>query len=264
MAKLGKLFYSIKDASAMLGKDEDEIAHGGADGEIKLSILHNGRLHAPPPDKTALFKGCKQTLLPRSPGPLTLTATAVKMILVDGSTAPDFDFGVCWDSDQGYSPEPADGEPFKQYLGLSPLRPKLPETVTIADLVISRPEMERLLSLPKTKESAVMPCLQPGDFYSSKLAAAFEAWIAVSGDPQLLKNKTPYRALEDWLKANFQRFDGLVHKKGSVRKTDVTGEDGTILYKKGSLRENDEPNMTGITETARVANWKPGGPPATA
>ncbi len=65
--------------------------------------------------------------------------------------------------------------------------------------------------------------------YAPKLAAAVRAWQAVK-DPA---GKHPKQALAKWLRENAAEFD-------------LTDDEG-------------KPNETGIEETAKVANWQPGG-----
>ena len=65
--------------------------------------------------------------------------------------------------------------------------------------------------------------------YAPKLAAAVSAWQAVT-DP---KGKHPKQALAKWLRENAAKF--------------------------GMCDEEGKPNETGIEETAKVANWQPGG-----
>ena len=65
--------------------------------------------------------------------------------------------------------------------------------------------------------------------YAPKLAAAVQAWLVVTETG----GKTPKQALSKWLREHAAGFD-------------LTDEDGT-------------PNETGIEETAKVANWQPGG-----
>ncbi|MFG1186913.1 hypothetical protein [Xanthobacter aminoxidans] len=82
----------------------------------------------------------------------------------------------------------------------------------------------------------------PGDFlspfYAPKLAAANDAWKAVTSDKTWLRGRSPKKAIELWLKENAARY-GLMNKDGT-------------------------PNATGIEEIAKVANWKPaGGAPTT-
>ncbi|MFG1300571.1 hypothetical protein V5F49_12320 [Xanthobacter sp. V3C-3] len=82
----------------------------------------------------------------------------------------------------------------------------------------------------------------PGDFfspyYAPKLAAANDAWKAVTSDKTWLRGRSPKKAIEVWLKENAARY-GLLNKDGT-------------------------PNATGIEEIAKVANWKPaGGAPTT-
>jgi len=82
----------------------------------------------------------------------------------------------------------------------------------------------------------------PGHFfspyYAPKLAAANDAWKAVTSDKTWLRGRSPKKAIELWLKENAARY-GLLNKDGT-------------------------PNATGIEEIAKVANWKPaGGAPTT-
>lgn len=67
-------------------------------------------------------------------------------------------------------------------------------------------------------------------FYSPKLAAANEAWKAVTSEKHRLNKCTPKQALEKWLEENASRF-GLINKDGSL-------------------------NKNGIEEVAKIANWK--------
>lgn len=71
------------------------------------------------------------------------------------------------------------------------------------------------------------------DFYASKLAAAVEAWEAVTNDPKALQGKTPKQALEKWLRANAQKYY-LLNKDSSI-------------------------NNAGIQQICKVANWQPEG-----
>ncbi len=72
--------------------------------------------------------------------------------------------------------------------------------------------------------------------YSPKLAAAIEAWKAVSADPTLTANKTVKQALVIWLRQHANRF--------------------------GLTKEDGNPNEQGIEEVAKIANWDAkGGPP---
>lgn len=68
------------------------------------------------------------------------------------------------------------------------------------------------------------------EFYSSKLAAANEAWKTVITEKHRLNKCTPKQALETWLEENAARF-GLLNSDGSF-------------------------NRSGIEEVAKVANWK--------
>lgn len=65
--------------------------------------------------------------------------------------------------------------------------------------------------------------------FAPKLAAAVRAWLAVT-DPQ---GKHPKQALTKWLREHAAEF--------------------------GMTDEEGKPNETGIEETAKVANWQPGG-----
>lgn len=76
--------------------------------------------------------------------------------------------------------------------------------------------------------------LQPGSvYYPRKLDAALKAWVAVTGDPECLRGKSPKQALEAWLLEHAADL-GLVNRNG-------------------------EPNRNGIEEICKVANWKPEG-----
>lgn len=79
----------------------------------------------------------------------------------------------------------------------------------------------------------------PGSqFYAPKLAAAVDAWRAVTAESKWLRGKSPKQALQAWLAENAASY-GLADKDG-------------------------KPNTTGIEEIAKVANWKPsGGAPTT-
>jgi hypothetical protein len=65
--------------------------------------------------------------------------------------------------------------------------------------------------------------------FAPKLAAAVRAWLAVT-DPQ---GKHPKQALTKWLREHAAEF--------------------------GMTDDEGKPNETGIEETAKVANWQPGG-----
>ncbi len=74
--------------------------------------------------------------------------------------------------------------------------------------------------------------------YSPKLAAAIEAWLALTENPQLIKAKSVKKALTVWLRSNAGRF--------------------------GLIKDNGSPNENGIEEVSKVANWKTkGGAPKT-
>ena len=76
------------------------------------------------------------------------------------------------------------------------------------------------------------------DNYSPKLAAAIEAWKAVSGDDQLRRGKTVKQAMIVWLRQHANEF--------------------------GLTKEDGYPNEQGIEEVAKIANWdKKGGAPKT-
>jgi hypothetical protein len=76
------------------------------------------------------------------------------------------------------------------------------------------------------------------DHYSPKLAAAIEAWKAVSADDQLRLGKTVKQALVVWLRQHANEF--------------------------GLTKEDGNPNEQGIEEVAKIANWDTkGGAPKT-
>lgn len=70
-------------------------------------------------------------------------------------------------------------------------------------------------------------------YYAPKLAAAVNAWKAVTHDPSLLNGKTPKQAMQKWLRENATRYG-------------LTSDDGKL-------------NETGIEEICKVANWQTGG-----
>lgn len=71
---------------------------------------------------------------------------------------------------------------------------------------------------------------ESGEFYSPKLAAANEAWKAVTTEKHRLNKTTPKKALIKWLEENAEKFD-LINNDGSL-------------------------NKSGIEEVAKIANWK--------
>ena len=75
-------------------------------------------------------------------------------------------------------------------------------------------------------------------FYAPKLAAAIHAWQHVTENQALLDGKTPKKALEKWLRENASAY--------------------------GLTKDDGKPNELGITDAAKVANWKmDGGAPKT-
>jgi hypothetical protein len=79
---------------------------------------------------------------------------------------------------------------------------------------------------------------QSHDNYSSKLAAAIEAWKAVSIDAELKRGKTVKQALIVWLRQHANEF--------------------------GLTKDDGKPNEQGIEEIAKIANWDiKGGAPKT-
>jgi hypothetical protein len=76
------------------------------------------------------------------------------------------------------------------------------------------------------------------EHYSQKLAAAIEAWKAVSADATLRARKTVKQALLVWLREHAKEF--------------------------GLTKEDGNPNEQGIEEVAKIANWDTkGGAPKT-
>jgi hypothetical protein len=74
--------------------------------------------------------------------------------------------------------------------------------------------------------------------YSAKLAAAIEAWKAVSADAELRRGKSVKQALAIWLRQHANEF--------------------------GLTKEDGNPNEQGIEEVAKIANWDTrGGAPKT-
>jgi hypothetical protein len=74
--------------------------------------------------------------------------------------------------------------------------------------------------------------------YAPKLAAAIEAWQAVTSTPAMMKAKTAKQAMIKWLRENANRF--------------------------GLTKDDGNPNEQGIDEIAKIANWDTkGGAPKT-
>lgn len=74
--------------------------------------------------------------------------------------------------------------------------------------------------------------------YSTKLAAAIGAWMAVSADPDLRRGKSVKQALIVWLRQRANEF--------------------------GLTKEDGNPNEQGIEDVAKIANWDTrGGAPKT-
>ena len=74
--------------------------------------------------------------------------------------------------------------------------------------------------------------------YSPKLAAAIEAWQAISSQPELSKAKSVKQAIVIWLRTNAGKF--------------------------GLIKDDGLPNENGIEEVAKVVNWETkGGAPKT-
>jgi hypothetical protein len=74
--------------------------------------------------------------------------------------------------------------------------------------------------------------------YSAKLAAALEAWKAVSADTELRRGKSVKQALIVWLRQHANEF--------------------------GLTKEDGNPNEQGIEDVAKIANWDTrGGAPKT-
>lgn len=74
--------------------------------------------------------------------------------------------------------------------------------------------------------------------YSPKLAAAINAWGAVSGDAKLRRGKTVKQALVNWLTVHAAQY--------------------------GLVKDDGRPNENGIEEIAKIANWDTkGGAPKT-
>lgn len=74
--------------------------------------------------------------------------------------------------------------------------------------------------------------------YSPKLAAAIEAWLAITETPELTKAKSVKQTIMIWLRSKAGRF--------------------------GLIKDDGNPNESGIEEVAKVANWETkGGAPKT-
>ena len=91
---------------------------------------------------------------------------------------------------------------------------------------------------PGTNDYSV-PYLDPlHPSYAPKLAAAINAWEAISSDSSSIRNKTAKQALSIWLRKNAVQF--------------------------GLTKEDGNPNEQGIEEISKIANWDPkGGAPKT-
>lgn len=75
-------------------------------------------------------------------------------------------------------------------------------------------------------------------YYSSKLAAAVAVWEAISADPKATKGRSPKTAMLKWLQSHASEF--------------------------GLVKADQGPNLLGIEEIAKVANWQTkGGAPRT-
>jgi hypothetical protein len=74
--------------------------------------------------------------------------------------------------------------------------------------------------------------------YSAKLAAAIQAWRAISADPELRRGRSVKQALIIWLRQHANEF--------------------------GLTKEDGNPNEQGIEDVAKIANWDTkGGAPKT-
>lgn len=112
----------------------------------------------------------------------------------------------------------------------------IPGSVDVEASVVSVDSLKEWLVSRGFRKGFFFPALEPTDYldpgndrYAPKLAAAVQAWKAVT-DPN---GKHPKQALMKWLRENAATF-GLTDDEG-------------------------RPNETGIEEVAKVANWKPGG-----
>jgi hypothetical protein len=112
-------------------------------------------------------------------------------------------------------------------------------TVALEDLRVWLEKRSVTVGFFFTSASDAPAYLDPGHLhYSPKLAAALEAWEAVTGQKTLTKNCSVKSALTVWLNKNAARFD--------------------------LIKENGTPNKQAIEEAAKVANWdQKGGAPKT-
>ncbi|MGA2871426.1 MAG: hypothetical protein ABSF34_19970 [Verrucomicrobiota bacterium] len=114
-----------------------------------------------------------------------------------------------------------------------------PQSVNIFETLISVSELIKFIrsagvtcdAFERGPASLLADATSP--FYSKKLDAANRAWQAVSGNPALLRGRSPKQALEKWLAEHAKEL-GLLNKDG-------------------------QPNRSGIEEISKVANWKPEG-----
>lgn len=82
--------------------------------------------------------------------------------------------------------------------------------------------------------------------YAPKLAAAVKVWQAME-DGNLLRGKSPVKAMEAWLESRYKEL-GLAHERGN---------------EKNGTKAGDMNNLA-ISEVAKVANWQlSGGAPKT-
>ncbi len=129
------------------------------------------------------------------------------------------------------------------YPEVSEYRPGGSMNYFVSDLVVMADEVARLdaESLELRTGAANMKVLpsyldSSRAEYAPKLAAAIAAWEAVALEA-LPRNMTPKQAIIAWLEKN--------------------------AFKYGLQKEDGSPNKQGIEEVAKVANWKPQGPPKT-
>lgn len=140
---------------------------------------------------------------------------------------------------RGYGEEPDISEHIERNEGKEIVVKKLPDwqltTVNVEDLrrwLLGR-GFKSGFFFSEASEETPDYLSEASPHYAPKLAAAVNAWLHVTKNPDLLNGKTPKQAIEKWLREHAAIYS-------------LTKEDGS-------------PNEQGIEDIAKVANWKPTG-----
>lgn len=114
--------------------------------------------------------------------------------------------------------------------------------------IYDRGLQDDFLSRSTNQSSGNTDLLDIGDeFYAYKLNAAIKAWSAVTKDESLRRNKSPSKAIEEWLQDNAAKL-GLIHTRDKPKNK----------IKKGDI------NTEAIKQICKVVNWQTqGGVPKT-